>query len=116
MGVYVCGHLFGPFITKCEGNSYIIGLHPSVDETKNVISNCSYIYPDLESCIAGTFMFIKKSNKTDSTKIETDMKLENGKYGKITGISWLHGFPIPMTTTTNENSFSHDPSTGMRIR
>ena len=32
MGIYINGHLFGDFILKCEGNSYIIGKHPSKNE------------------------------------------------------------------------------------
>ena len=116
MGVNVDGHSFGPFIMKCEGNSYIIGSHPNQDEKKDLTSHCSYIYPDLESCIVGTFKFKKKSNIKDYHEINMELKLENGKYGKISNISWLHGFPIPICSITNESLFSYDPSTWDRIR
>lgn len=116
MGVYVHGNLFGPFIKKYEGNSYIIGVHPNYGTSKDLKSNCSYIYPELESCITGTFIFKKKSNNKDDGEVTTDLKLENGKYGKITDISWLYGFPISICTVTTENKFSYDASTGMRIR
>ena len=116
MGVYVHGNLFGPFITKYEGNTYIIGVHPNYGTSKDLKSNCSYIYPELESCITGIFIFKKKSNNKDDGEVTTDLKLENGKYGKITDISWLYGFPIPICTVTTENKFSYDASTRMRIR
>ena len=116
MGVYVHGNLFGPFITKYEGNSYIIGVHPDYGTSKDLISNCSYIYPELESCITGTFIFKNNTFNGDDSEAIADLKLENGKYGKITDISWLYGFPIPICSITNEAIFSYDASTGMRIR
>ena len=116
MGVYVDGISFGPFIMKCEGNSYIIGMHPKLEEKKDLISHCSYIYPDLESCIVGTFAFKRKVNIKDYHEINMELKLENGKYGNISDISWVHGFPMPICSITNESLFSYDPSTGLRIR
>ena len=91
-------------------------MHPDYGTSKDLKSNCSYIYPELESCITGTFIFKKKLNDTNDSEATTDLKLENGKYGKITDISWVYGFPIPICSITNETIFSYDASTGMRIR
>lgn len=120
MGVYVHGHLFGEFIMKCEGNSYIIGTHPkrNFDSQgfQDLNTYCTYIYPDLSSCIFGSFKFKKKILSKDLSEINADLKLDCGKYGKISDILWSDGFPLPKCDSTNESSFSYDPSTWVRIR
>ena len=120
MGIYVHGQLFGEFIMKCEGNSYIIGTHPRLhfdnEGFKDLSAYCTYIYPDLDSCIFGSFKFKKNTMDKDLSEINADLKLECGKYGNINDILWSNGFPLPKCNSSNESFFSYDPSTGMRIR
>ena len=121
IGYYLHGNLFGEFCRKCEGNCYLIGRHPKRTSSSNIedmIGYCIYIYPDLESCIFGSFKFrkkIKNKNVSDANA-DADLKLDSGKYGKITDIIWSNGFPLPKSSTTSETVFSYDPSTGLRIR
>ena len=119
MGVYVHGHLFGEFILKCEGNSYIIGTHPApskTGESKDLRSYCTYIYPDLESCISGVFKYERNAKGMDVYKTNADLRLESGMYGKIMGLTWSNGFALPKSSSSVESLFSYDPSTGLRIR
>ena len=118
--MYLHGQLFGEFIMKCEGKSYIIGTHPGLnfdsDGSKDLTTYCTYIYPDLDSCIFGSFKFKNKKMGKDLSEINADLKLESGQYGKLIDISWSNGFPLPKCDSTNQSLFSYDPSTGLRIR
>ena len=119
IGCYLYGNLFGEFIRKCEGNGYLIGRHSKLttsNEIEDLVGCCTYIYPDLKSCIFGSFKFQKKIKKKNISEVNTDLKLESGKYGKITDIIWTNGFPMPTSSRASETVFSYDPSTWLRIR
>ena len=119
MGLYINGHLYGDFILKCEGNSYMIGRHPSncqQDGCKEFVSICTYLYPDMESCIFGFFEFKKHLDNMNVCELNADLKLRHGSYGKITDITWSYGFPLLKSRPQSDDVFVYDPSTGLRIR
>ena len=111
--------MFGEFCRKCEGNSYLIGKHPKPTTNngiENLTGDCIYVYPDLESAIFGSFKLRRKVKNKNTSDNNSDLILEAGNYGKITGIKWSNGFPLPLVSPTTEEVFSFDQATGLRIR
>ena len=105
VGFHVYGNKAIQFCQKYSGGCYIIGEWSD----KGALHNpCTFVYPDLQSAIIGRFEINLINNNTE-------LKVIEGYYGKIIGVFWTNGIPIPQINITQSTPFIFDISTDKRL-
>ena len=100
VGYFVDGYTTGPFCSKYSGGCYVIGQRTSV----NVLESCFFIYPNLEHAIYGKFALCQ----TDKSSA---VRIIEGRFVRIIGLSWDGNFPFAVTETTNSEPLEFEQST-----
>ena len=105
LGFYESGKKVALTFLKYSGGCYFTGEW----STAGLLANpCAFIYPDLQSVITGRFEL------NDAGKY-AELKVINGQFGKITGLLWKNGIPVPQIHITKLDILKFQMSTDTKL-